>query len=299
MRVNLDGVMNAMITPMSASGSVDIPKIAPLVEHQIENGVHSLLALGGTGEYIALAKEQREAAVREVVSAVRGRVPVIAGVLEPGIGQCVAVCRSCIEIGVSALLVLPPFYVTPTQTGIFNFFKKMHDELNFPLIVYNNPARTGTNVLPETYEKMLDEIPSVIGIKECGTFVQALDVIRRAGKRSYVLTGADLVAPSFYAAGGRGGILATACLLPKESVRMYELASSGKFDEALEIHFRSFSLVQLVFSGGFHPAPLKYAMRLCGFEVGELGIPLVEPDAALKTAIRNELEKLGMLRVAS
>lgn len=292
--VNLSGIMNAMVIPMKADGSADLAKLAPLVEFQITNGVHSLLATGGTGEYPALTMEDREAVVKEVVRLAAGRVPVVAGVLDPGIGEALKAAHMSVKAGADALLVLPPYYTGPTQQGIYNYFKRLDEELNVPLLIYNNPGRTCTDVLPETIQKMVEEIPGVVGVKECTPYAQSLDTIRRVGDKAFVLSGADLISANQIAAGAKGGVLATSCIVPQATVKMYEYASTGHLREALEIISQYFFLFKLVFAG-HHPAPLKYAMSLAGHDVGEWGLPLVAPDAAVRNAIKAEMARLGLL----
>lgn len=292
---NLEGIMCALVTPLTPEGNVDSEKMEKLVEFQIEKGIHSLLVLGGTGEYSALSMEEREAAVKAAVKASAGRVPVVAGVLEPGIGECMKFCKACIEAGADALLVLTPFYIHPTQEGIYNFYKKLNDELQFPILIYNIPYKTSVNCLAPTTERILKDLPHVFGMKECcPDFSQALDDLRRFGETSCVLSGEEFLATQEMLCGAKGAIMATANLVPEVWLEIYGLVKEGKAKEAREKTYQYFDLFKMMFAE-VNPGPLKYAMGLAGLDVGSTRVPLVEPSDGLKSQIKAEMIKLGII----
>ena len=289
------GIMTALVTPLTKENTVDEPKMAKLVDFQIENGVSSLLVLGGTGEYPALTMEVRAQAVRTVVKAAAGRVPVVAGILEPGIGEAVKCGKLCKEAGADALLVLAPYYVHPTQEGIIDFFKKFDEELNMPFLLYNIPYRTYVNVLPETVEKLVDMLPNLVGMKECSpNFGQALEVIHRVGDRISVLSGEEFLCGGEILLGADGAVMATANLVPDVWVKIYNAAAEKNVDEVRALLKKYFPLFKLLFKE-INPVPLKYAMGRIGIDAGEISIPLRAPSEGLQAEIDAELKKLGIL----
>lgn len=289
------GIMTALVTPLTKENKVDEVKMAKLVDFQIENGVGSLLVLGGTGEYSALTVEERVHAVEATVKASAGRVPVVAGVLDPGIGEAVKCGKLFQAAGADALLVLTPFYVHPNQDGIIDFYKKFDQELNMPFMVYNIPYRTYVNILPETVEALVDALPNLIGIKECSpSFGQALELIHRVGDRISVLSGEEFLCGGEMLLGADGAVMATANLVPDVWVKVYQAAAKQNISEMRTLLKTYFPLFKLLFKE-INPGPLKYAMGRIGIDAGELSIPLKAPSAALQAEIDAEMKKLGIL----
>lgn len=290
-----DGVMCALITPYDKKGMIDVEMLRKHTNYVIENGVDTVLAVGGSGQYTNMDYAQREVGVKAVVAEAKGRVPVIAGVLEPGLGEAIKNGKMCKDAGADALLVLPPYYVGITQQGIYEYFQVLDQELNTPIVVYNYPYRTGTNIMPETLVRMMREIPGVFGVKECADFAQFLNLVRLLGDDGTIFSGSDLMFADQVAAGAKGGVLAASCILPRQYAEIYRHAKGGDLKKAHKVIFRCFALVKALFGDGLHPAPLKYAMSLSGQEAGEWYPPVVEPNEEMKNLLRTELEKLGML----
>lgn len=289
------GIMTALVTPLTAENTVDDAKMAKLVDFQIENGVSSLLVMGGTGEYSALTTEERVHAVESVVKASAGRVPVIAGVLDPGIGDAVKHGKLFMAAGADSLLVLTPYYVHPNQDGIIDFFVEFDRQVNAPIMIYNIPYRTYVNILPETVEKLVDMLPNLVGMKECSpSFGQAVELIQRVGDRISVLSGEEFLCGGEILLGADGAIMATANLIPDVWVKVYETASQHRVDELREVLKTYFPLVKLLFKE-INPGPVKYAMGRIGVDAGCLSIPLKAPSDALKAEIDAEMKKLGIL----
>lgn len=287
--------MTALVTPLTKNNAVDAAKMAKLIDFQIENGISSLLVLGGTGEYSALTVEERTEAVKAAVMAAAGRVPVVAGVLDPGIGEAVKCGKLFKAAGADALLVLTPFYVHPNQDGIIDFYKKFDQELDMPFLIYNIPYRTYVNILPETVEKLVDELPNVVGIKECSpSFGQALELIHRVGDRVSVLSGEEFLCGGEMLLGADGAVMATANLVPDVWVKVYKAVVAKDISEVRSLLKTYFPLFKLMFKE-INPGPLKYAMARIGIDAGELSIPLKAPSPALKAEIDAKMKALGIL----
>lgn len=293
---NFEGIMTALVTPLTRDNTVDVLKLEKLIDFQLENGVKGLLILGGTGEYSALTMEVREQAVQETVRYTNGRVPVVAGVLEPGIGECIKFCQACKRAGADGLLVLTPFYVHPTQDGIADFFRAVDQAVDMPLLIYNIPYRTNVNILPETVEQLVSERPNIVGMKECSpSFGQAVELIQRVGDQICVLSGEEFLMSGEILMGAKGAIMASANLIPDVWVRLYELAAQRKTQELAALLKQYYPLIKLLFKE-INPGPLKYAMGRIGLDMGPVSIPLREPSDALKAELDAEMKKLGLLK---
>ena len=291
------GIMTALLTPLKEDRrTVDTEALEKLIEFQLSHKVNSFLILGGSGEYSALSNEQREIAVRTCVKAVNGRVPIMAGVLEPGIGECLKVAKTFIAAGVDSLLILTPFYVHSTQEGLYQYFKTVEQELQFPFAVYNIPYRTMVNCEPATIERIADDCPHMIGMKECSpSFQQAQEVINRAGKKCDVLSGEENLMAYEVAIGAEGGIMATANLLPDLFTELYALGAAGKVEEASRLLHKYVPLLKLLFKET-NPGPMKYAMSLIGLNVGGVSLPLLDPGDELKADIKAEMQRMGIIK---
>lgn len=290
-----DGVMTALCTMYNKDGSVNADMVKAHTNFCIEGGVNTVLASAGSGQYVNMTAKQREDTIKAVVDGAAGRVPVLAGVLDPGLGQALENAKRAEGAGAEALVVLPPYYVTVTQEAIYDYYAEIAKAVNIPIIVYNYPGRVLTNVLPETLARMMREIPSVIGVKECSDYSQFLNAVRLIGDDGAVFSGSDLAFADQVLAGAKGGVIAASCVLPQQYAEIFRLAKAGDTKAAHEIIFKYYALVKGLFGNGMHPSPLKYAMSLMGQEIGEWLVPIREPDEATKALLYAELEKHGML----
>src|SRR5580765_4884233 len=210
----LTGAMTALVTPFRA-GEVDLRALGALVEEQIAAGVHALVPCGSTGEAATLTHEEHVAVVRDVVRAARGRVPVIAGTGSNSTAEAVRLTRGAEEAGADGALLISPYYNRPTQEGIYRHYAAVADATKLPLIVYNIPVRTASNITPETIAR-LARIPNIVGVKEAsGSLAQVTEVIAAAGPDFAVYSGDDVLTLPIMAAGGRGAISVGANLLPR------------------------------------------------------------------------------------
>ena len=291
-----NGIMTALITPLKEDRcTVDTEALAKLIEFQLAHKVNSFLILGGSGEYCALSQEQRMAAVETCVKTVNGRVPIMAGVLETGLGECLKVCKDFIAAGVDSLLILTPYYVHATQEGLYQYFKAVEAALQFPFAVYNIPYRTMVNCEPATIERLAEDCPHMIGMKECSpNFQQAQEVINRAAAKCDILSGEENLMAAEVACGAEGGIMATANLLPDLFVELYALGKAGKVQEASARLHEYLPLIKLLFKET-NPGPMKYAMSLAGMNVGGVALPLIDPGDELKAAIKAEMQRMGVI----
>ncbi len=287
----LAGILPAMPTPVRADGSIDEVAARALVGHLLTGGVDGMLPLGGTGEYGALSRGARNTMAAVCAEAVSGKVPVIAGVLDPGYHDALATAHDFASAGVDALLVVTPYYTNPTQAGLRDYFLRFADESPLPILLYEIPYRTRIALDPEVTHQ-LSRHDRIIGMKVCNTdMYHFLRVIAGVDKDFAVLSGEDSLFPLHVAAGAHGGIVVTASLLPRTWRRMFDLASQGRTSEALQLHRQLMPLIDLAFAET-NPGPLKSVLDLVGIDAPEVLAPLISPAPALQARLRSEVERL-------
>lgn len=285
--MRLEGIIPALVTPILQRGEkLNKQVLEDLVENVLDKGVHGVCVLGGTGEYCALSDSVRVAAVETVVEKVNGKVPVIVGLVEPGFLHTKEMIYQSKKIGASAAMVVSPYYVSPTQQGIADYYCRLADSADIPLVLYNVPYRTGVNIEPETVS-LIGEKSNIIGIKECSpNMAQVQRLIRLVGDKIAVLSGEDMFVVLEMAMGARGGILASAALLPEKWSQIYLSVKAGDIKGAIEQHAE----LSLIFKYLFvecNPGPLKAALTMSGFDVG----PVLPPLTQIREEYRVELKK--------
>jgi 4-hydroxy-tetrahydrodipicolinate synthase len=275
-RDQLIGLYPALPTPTDPSGTVDRTATARLVEFLCAAGVTGLVPVGGTGEYAALLPEERRAMVEVTVDAAAGRVPVVAGVLSPGFKDSVQAAKDFAAAGADGVMLVTPYYVTPTQEGIREYFRAFAQEVSVPVMLYEIPYRTGVAMKAETIAQMADD-GSIVGMKACNAdFSQFARVIALVGERIGVMSGEEPFFATHVAMGARGGVLATANVFPKIWQEIFALASAGNLKGALARQQRLLPLLDAAFSET-NPGPLKEAMAMVGLPVGHVLRPLQRP----------------------
>jgi 4-hydroxy-tetrahydrodipicolinate synthase len=268
------GIITATPTPVAASGEIDVAAVRKLAEHLVAEGADGLAPVGGTGEYVSLTPRQRLQMLEATLEAVGGRVPVVPGVISPGIGETVATCREFAAAGADALLVVTPYYARPTQDGIVDYFKKLSDAVDADLMLYEIPYRTGISLQPETVDALARQT-RVVAMKACNQDLSVqVHAMELAGAEISILTGEENVFPLHIAMGARGGLLATSCLFPRIWSTLYRLASDGRLDEAKVLHAEIMPTVNLLYRE-HNPGPIKAALSMSGFPSGEVIAPLL------------------------
>lgn len=291
--MKITGIYTALCTPI-IDGKVNEKAMDKLVNFVIENRTAGLVALGGTGEYCALTNEQRIDAVKMTISANKGRVPVIAGIICPGLSDTIDMGNKCKELGADAIMVVTPYYVVANQQGIYEYYKQVMENVDFPIVLYNIPYRTGVNMLPETVERLLDDDKKgqIIGIKECSTNMgQVLELLSKVKERTSVLSGEEFLFFQEVSCGAKGAILATSNLLPKIWADLFDLIENGELNKASEIVIKMTPLLRLIFAES-NPGPLKAAMQMIDIDCGDPMLPLLKPSKIITESLENELNAL-------
>jgi 4-hydroxy-tetrahydrodipicolinate synthase len=301
---SFEGIITATPTPLRPDGVVDEQSVTELATFLIDAGSDGLAPTGGTGEFTALSSVQRRVMVASTVAAAKKRVPVIPGILSPGLADTLATGREFLAEGADALLVVTPYYSRPTQDGILDYYKCLSDKLDADLILYEIPYRTGISLEPETVSRLADTT-RIVAMKACNQDLsQQMRVVEAAGSKISILSGEEAVFPLHVAMGARGGLLATSCLFPKLWASVYRLARSGAFGRALALHARMRVAIDALFSE-HNPGPLKAALAQIGRPAGEVLPPLRAASEGLVRHLQSvlppilELEKTCDLRSAA
>lgn len=272
------GCLTALVTPFRG-GAIDRDALAALVESQIAAGVHGLVPAGSTGEAATLTHEEHIELVREVVRLARGRVPVIAGTGSNSTAEAVRLTRAAEEAGASGALLISPYYNRPTQEGIYHHYAAVAEATKLPLLVYNIPGRTASNILPDTIAR-LSRIPNVVGVKEAsGSMSQVLEIIAGSVPDFAVYSGDDVMTLPIMAAGGRGVIAVTSNIAPRLMVDLTEALLAGDLGRGRGLTHELLPLMQAM-GLEVNPIPVKTALALMGRCAEEFRLPLTCMTAA-------------------
>jgi 4-hydroxy-tetrahydrodipicolinate synthase len=284
----LHGIFPAVPTPVRADDSVDAAAVAALFAWLLQQGIDGVVPLGGTGEYGALSRPERNRMAALSVRAMTAKGPVIAGVLDTGFHDALQAGRDFAAEGVDGLLVLTPYYTNPTQAGIRDYFLRYADAAPVPILIYEIPYRTRIAIEPKILHE-LSRHERIIGMKACNTdMYHFLQVVAGVDASFTVLSGEDSLFPLHVASGARGGIVVTANLLPKAWRAIFDAASSGRVAEAIAMHRRLIPLMNMTFAET-NPGPMKTVMDLIGVNAPRLLAPLVSPSPTLAAKLRTEL----------
>lgn len=288
-----EGVLTALVTPFR-DGQVDEPALRNLVEQQIEAGVDGLVPCGSTGEAATLSHGEHRRVVEIVVHAARGRVPVVAGTGSNSTREAIDLTRHAKEAGADGALLISPYYNKPTQQGLYEHYAAIARETEFPLVVYNIPGRTASNILPETMAR-LAEIEQVVGVKEAsGDLEQVSRVVSLCPEDFTVLSGDDALTLPILAVGGRGVISTSSNLVPTEIAELVRAFRAGELDRARDVHRRLLPLFEVLFCET-NPIPVKAAVAMLGAIGEEIRLPLTPLSAGNRERLRGVLKELGLL----
>ncbi|MEC4113981.1 4-hydroxy-tetrahydrodipicolinate synthase [Myroides pelagicus] len=290
---SLKGTGVALITPFTSDLSVDVVALQNLVEYVIEGGVEYLVVLGTTGESVTLTTEEKQLVKRIVVEANKKRLPLVLGVGGNNTQEVVSELTQENLEGFDAILSVSPYYNKPTQEGIYQHFKMIAEQSPLPIILYNVPGRTGSNMSPDTIVRLADDFTNVIGVKEAaGSLVQGMEIIRKVARKDFlVVSGDDAIALPLVLAGGAGVISVIGQGIPAKFSEMIRLGLSRKVDEAFELQYEMMPIIDMIFEQG-NPAGIKEILKLAKISDAYLRLPLVNVDKCLEERIEREYNKI-------
>jgi len=288
------GSIPALITPFK-NGQFDAPAYQKLIEWQIASGSSALVPCGTTGESPTLSHEEWREVIKTCVKTAAGRVPVIAGTGSNSTAETIARTQEAEKLGANAALVVVPYYNKPTQEGLYQHFKAVHDATNLPIIVYNVPGRTVANISSETLAR-LAQLPRIAGTKDATANLER-PVHERAscGDDFCFLSGDDGTTLAYLAMGGHGCISVTANIAPRESAELYAAWQRGDMASAGRLRDQLAELNSLLFCEA-NPTPVKYIASLMGLCALEYRLPLLAPSAENQTKLRAAAERMGLLK---
>ncbi len=288
------GTGTAVITPFK-DGSVDYESFERFLNWQIEGGVEFLVVLGTTGESPTITADERTEIIKFAVKTAAGRVPVVIGTGTNSTANTILLSQQAEGLGADGLLIVGPYYNKPTQEGFYQHFKAIAESVKTPIIVYNVPGRTGSNIAPETVHR-LSKLRTIAGIKEAAGDMAQIDMLVRLIKKERpdfaILSGNDDQAFHLVNSGGDGVISVLSNVMPRETSDMIRLALAGDVEKARELHHRMFPLMKNLFVEA-NPIPVKYAAGRLGLCRNELRLPLVPASEKCASIVDASMKECG------
>jgi 4-hydroxy-tetrahydrodipicolinate synthase len=292
--MNLKGIFTALVTPFR-SHHVDEEALQSLIEFQLREGIDGIVPCGTTGEASTLSYEEHERVIELAVQSVNGAVPVIAGTGSNSTEEAIELTINAKKIGADMCLLTTPYYNRPTQEGLYLHFKKIAEEVEIPLILYNIPSRTGVNMLPETVAR-LAEIPNIVAIKEAsGSLGQVTDIWRLTKGNFVILAGDDNLFLPMMSVGAQGVISVLSNIAPRSLKDLYEAFLLKKdIFRARDLHSELITLMQALFVET-NPIPVKEALHLMGMIEREYRLPLCPMAEKNQEALARTLADYGLI----
>jgi 4-hydroxy-tetrahydrodipicolinate synthase len=282
----------ALITPFQKNGSIDFSALEKIVNHVIKGGVDFLVALGTTAETPTLSAAEKQEVLSAIIKYNKGQVPVVCGIGGNSTSEVIAQLKEYDLHGVDGILSVAPYYNKPSQEGMYLHFKAIAAATNKPIILYNVPGRTSSNLLPATVIRLATECPNIVAIKEAsGNLAQCMELIQNIPEGFTVLSGDDNLILSQMAIGMEGIISVAANCFTKDFTEMVNLAIVGKFDKARKVLYKVLPGIDLLFVEG-NPAGVKCVMKHQGMCEGTLRLPLAPVSEATAKKIGQFLKTI-------
>jgi len=287
------GAMVAIVTPFR-NGKVDEEALRRLIEEQIMAGTDGIAPCGTTGESTTLSHEEHDRVIEITIDAARKRVPVIAGTGSNSTAEALRLTRHAWEAGADGALLVCPYYNRPTQEGLYQHYRTIAEEVPIPIIIYNIPGRTGTNLLPETLAR-LAEIKNIVGVKEAsGSLKQMSDMIQLCGSDFDMLSGDDIFTLPLLAIGGKGVISVISNVVPADMAEMVDVFAAGDLEQARTLHYRMAPLIDVLFIET-NPIPVKAALAMMGKIEYEFRLPLCRMSEKNERTLKKVMQDYGLI----
>lgn len=287
------GSIVAIVTPFK-DGRVDETALSALIENHVASGTAGIVPCGTTGESATLTHEEHKRVIELTVKIAGGRIPVIAGSGSNSTEEAVSLTLHAKSAGADGALLITPYYNKPTQEGLYQHYKKIAEAVNFPLVLYNIPGRTGVNMLPETVLRLMP-FKNIVGIKEgSGSIQQVVELIHLCGERLTVISGDDAITLPMMVLGAKGVISVTANIVPGDMAKMVSTALQGDMCAALSWHDRLYPLHKALFLET-NPIPVKAALALMGKCRDEVRLPLVPLSGPNRDRLKEVMTDYGLL----
>jgi len=292
---SLIGTGVALATPFRKDLSIDTEALIKIVNFSINGGVEYLVVLGTTAENATMSHEEQELVIKTIVETNKGRLPMVLGVGGNNTSKVVDELNTRDLSQFVAILSISPYYNKPTQEGIYQHFKAVAEASPIPVIVYNVPSRTGSNILPSTVIRLANDCKNIVGIKEAaGDMVQAMQLLKDKPKDFLVISGDDMIALPMVLAGGSGVISVIAQGFPKEFSELIRLGLNRQVDDAFKLQYLLSDGIDMIFEQG-NPAGIKEVFLSLGISENTVRLPLVTVDESLASRIDQFVKKINKL----
>ncbi len=286
------GLTVALVTPFK-DGEVDFEGLRRLVDWHLEQGTDCLSPVGTTGESPTLDHEEHERVIAAVVERAAGRIKVMPGTGSNSTREAIRLTRFARKVGADAALMVGPYYNKPTQEGYYRHFAAVAEAVDIPIVLYNIPGRTGSNILPETIAR-LAELPTIVGVKEAtGSLDQASQIAALCNLT--ILSGDDSLTLPLLSIGGRGVVSVVGNIVPRDMKALVTAFDTGDLPEAQKWHRKLFPLCRDMLGVATNPIPIKAALQLLGRGNGELRLPMCPLDSQGAAKVKKTLQEYGLL----
>ena len=286
----LYGTGVALVTPFKEDSTVDVEALRKVVRYSIEGGVDYLVVLGTTGESVTLNSEEKKLVIKTVIEENKGSLPLVIGIGGNNTALLVQELKNADLEPFDAVLSVSPYYNKPTQEGIYQHYKMLAAVSPKPIILYNVPGRTGSNMLPATVVRLAKDCPNIVAIKEaCGNMDQIKQLLKEVPQGFHVISGDDIMAVPTVVEGGIGVISVLGQGMPVQVSKMIRLSLNGDYDGAYQLHHALTPGMNLIFEEG-NPAGIKAIFEILGISTALVRLPLVEASTALKSKISSFLK---------
>ncbi|CAG9713263.1 4-hydroxy-tetrahydrodipicolinate synthase (HTPA synthase) [Clostridium neonatale] len=287
------GAAVAIVTPFNENG-INFEELKRLIDFNIDNGTDAIVIAGTTGESSTMSDEEHKEAIRFTVEYVKKRIPVIAGTGSNDTAYAVELSKYAESVGVDGILVVTPYYNKATQSGLVKHFTYIADRVNVPMILYNVPSRTGVNILPETYVELAKH-PRIVAAKEAsGDLSQVAKIKALCGDNLDIYSGNDDQIVPILSLGGKGVISVLSNVMPKEAHEICSLYFEGKIEESAKMQTDYLDLINNLFIE-VNPIPVKTALGLMGYNVGNLRMPLFAMEGKNLETLKDSLKEYGLI----
>jgi 4-hydroxy-tetrahydrodipicolinate synthase len=293
----LRGCATALVTPFTRDGDVDEERLHALIEYQIAGGVRVLVPCGTTGESATMSEEEDQRVIKLTVEVARGRAHVIAGTGSNSTRAAIDYSLAARDLGVDAVLSVAPYYNKPTQEGLFVHFRSVAEAvIDLPVVIYNVPGRTSSNIAATTTLRLAREVPNIVAVKEAsGDLSQIMNILRNRPENFRVLSGDDAITLPLIALGAEGLISVASNEAPELMSRMVDQALTGQWDEARALHYKLLPLMEANFIES-SPGPVKAGLTLLNLIEENYRLPLVPVEEKTRARMREVLLELGLLK---
>ncbi len=292
--MQLKGAFTALVTPFH-NGQVDEEKYRSFIEWQIQEGINGLVPCGTTGESATLSHEEHEKVIEICIDQAKGRVPVLAGAGSNNTTEAIRLTRFAKDAGADGALLITPYYNKPTQEGLYLHYKAISEAVDFPLVLYNVPGRTGCNLLPATVGRLANECSNIIGIKEAtANLCQVSDLVEYCPKGFYTVSGDDFTVLPLLSVGGSGVISVTSNIAPAKMAGLCKAFMQNDLEKARQIHYDLMPLNRIMFIET-NPMPVKAALAMMGKVGPEIRLPLCNMGDANLELLKKALQDAGLV----